>query len=209
MKRYAPVPVPGEVDSPLPFTGRADGPVGVARPQGQDLLPPSPQKVAQLRSQQTTVPETMAILERALSRLERLTGRHPAMEEVARNLGLELEEYLFVLEEVYPVPLLTSVGAPGGSADPQAGGFEMQGGENFDSFLLDTFLIETLAKAISDLPEKEGLVVTLRHYEKLTSHQISDALNLPESTVHQLHSQAMIRMRVQVAETPYQGRYVA
>lgn len=52
-----------------------------------------------------------------------------------------------------------------------------------------------LARAIDRLPERERQVVALYYIEELTMKEIGEVLNVGESRVSQLRSQAMIRLR--------------
>ena len=54
---------------------------------------------------------------------------------------------------------------------------------------------ETLADAISRLPEREKLVVTLYYYEELTLREIGEVLGVTESRVSQLHTKAVLRLK--------------
>ena len=54
---------------------------------------------------------------------------------------------------------------------------------------------EALAEAISRLPEREKLVVTLYYYEELTLREIGEVLGVTESRVSQLHTKAILRLR--------------
>ena len=54
---------------------------------------------------------------------------------------------------------------------------------------------EALADAISRLPEREKLVVTLYYYEELTLREIGEVLGVTESRVSQLHTKAILRLR--------------
>ena len=53
---------------------------------------------------------------------------------------------------------------------------------------------QMLGKAIDRLPERERLLVSLYYYEGLTFREIGKVLNISESRVYQLHSQAMLRL---------------
>jgi RNA polymerase sigma factor for flagellar operon FliA len=55
-----------------------------------------------------------------------------------------------------------------------------------------------LKDAIDDLPEKERLVLSLYYYEELTMKEIGRVMELTESRVCQIHSQATLRLRVVV-----------
>ena len=55
---------------------------------------------------------------------------------------------------------------------------------------------EALGEAISRLPEREKLVVTLYYYEELTLREIGEVLGVTESRVSQLHTKAILRSQV-------------
>jgi RNA polymerase sigma factor for flagellar operon FliA len=58
---------------------------------------------------------------------------------------------------------------------------------------------QRLADAIDELPEKERLVLTLYYYEELTMKEIGLTLGVVESRVSQIHSSAVLRLRVALA----------
>ena len=58
---------------------------------------------------------------------------------------------------------------------------------------------EALAEAISDLPEREKLVVTLYYYEELTLREIGEVLGVTESRVSQLHTKAILRLKAHLS----------
>lgn len=54
---------------------------------------------------------------------------------------------------------------------------------------------ESLTIAISRLPEKEKLVVSLCYFEELNLTEIAEVMNVSVSRISQLHSKAMLRLR--------------
>jgi RNA polymerase sigma factor for flagellar operon FliA len=52
-----------------------------------------------------------------------------------------------------------------------------------------------LVKAISELPEKDRLVLSLYYQESLTLKEIGTVLEVSESRVCQLHARALNRLR--------------
>ena len=52
-----------------------------------------------------------------------------------------------------------------------------------------------IADAITGLPEKERLVVTLYYYEELTMKEIGEVLGYTESRISQLHTKALLRLK--------------
>jgi RNA polymerase sigma factor for flagellar operon FliA len=53
----------------------------------------------------------------------------------------------------------------------------------------------TLARHIEALPEKERLVVSMYYSDEMTMKEIGLALEITESRVSQIHSQAVLRLR--------------
>lgn len=128
--------------------------------------------------------------------LEKRLGRPADEEEAAREMGMGIDDFMEMLGEVNCASMrsledissssggldLLDMVADDSAADPQA---VFGSGE----------LKEALGKAIDSLPEKERLVVTLYYYEELTMKEVGAVLNLTESRVCQLHTQAMLRLK--------------
>jgi RNA polymerase sigma factor for flagellar operon FliA len=60
---------------------------------------------------------------------------------------------------------------------------------------------EALGEAISRLPEREKLVVTLYYYEELTLREIGEVLGVTESRVSQLHTKAILRLKARLSSS--------
>jgi RNA polymerase sigma factor for flagellar operon FliA len=52
-----------------------------------------------------------------------------------------------------------------------------------------------VARAIQQLPEKEKLVISLYYWDELTMKEIGKVLDITESRISQIHSQAIIHLR--------------
>jgi RNA polymerase sigma factor for flagellar operon FliA len=59
-------------------------------------------------------------------------------------------------------------------------------------------LKKALTVAIAALPEKERLVLSLYYFEELTMKEVGKVLNLTESRISQLHTQAVLRLRAKL-----------
>ncbi|MGB9378927.1 MAG: RNA polymerase sigma factor WhiG [Mycobacteriales bacterium] len=57
-----------------------------------------------------------------------------------------------------------------------------------------------LSTAINQLPEREKIVVTLYYYEGLTLAEIGRVLGVTESRICQMHTKAVIQLRVKMAD---------
>jgi RNA polymerase sigma factor for flagellar operon FliA len=57
-----------------------------------------------------------------------------------------------------------------------------------------------LEKAIGELPSRERQVLALYHFEELTMKEVGAVLGIGESRVSQIHTAAVIRLRVRLRE---------
>jgi RNA polymerase sigma factor for flagellar operon FliA len=139
-------------------------------------------------------------LQKAYSEMSGLLGRAPYDDEVAQHLGLTLVEFEELLSEVAPLTVLSldeqdGLGddAPALSetiADPQAA--------NALADIEEGQLKAMLREAISGLPAKERLVVSMYHFEELNFKEIGRVMGVTESRVCQIHSKAIVKLRARV-----------
>ena len=57
---------------------------------------------------------------------------------------------------------------------------------------------KVIAQAISELPEKEKMVIVLYYHEDLTFKEIGEVLEVSESRISQLHTKANLRLRAKL-----------
>jgi len=140
----------------------------------------------------------MRRIEATLTQLEHAFGRAPSEKELADSLGMPLAEYQKILQEARGHQLVYFED------------FVEDGDEDFldrhftddDSdparLFEDQSLRESLAAAIERLPEREKLVMALYYEQELNLREIGEVMEVTESRVCQLHSQAVLRLRAQV-----------
>ena len=97
---------------------------------------------------------------------------------------------------------LWTVSASGGDRIALIDTLEDTHGPEPQSALAETEMREALGEAISRLPEREKLVVTLYYYEELTLREIGEVLGVTESRVSQLHTKAILRLKSRLAGSP-------
>lgn len=128
-------------------------------------------------------------MKQAEEELTALLRRHPSDIELCERLGVEEKSltktrtsmehfHVLSLEEM----LYETVG-------------ELSGGESPENALQENELLDMLAKAVEDLPERDRLVITLYYYEDLTLKEISEVIGVTESRVSQIHSRAVCRIK--------------
>ena len=141
-------------------------------------------------------------VERALERLEARLLRTASDAEVADELGLSVSDLL----ELYAQLRLTSVVALDELVTVGRGGTSLAETLPDDSVpdpgvVLDG--IESrrlLAQAVSQLAERDRVVVTLYYFENLTLAEIGEVLGVTESRVCQLHTRAVLRLRAKLLD---------
>jgi RNA polymerase sigma factor for flagellar operon FliA len=145
-------------------------------------------------------------IERAIAELEARLTRAPTDEEIADKLGITEEEFQDSLLEISrsSIAALDELWAsPGSSGDAVAliDTIEDPQAAEPQSAMDQTELREALGEAISRLPEREKLVVTLYYYEELTLREIGEVLGVTESRVSQLHTKAILRLKARLSSS--------
>jgi RNA polymerase sigma factor for flagellar operon FliA len=130
--------------------------------------------------------------------LEGETGRDADETEVARRLGISLDEYHQVLRDAASCRLLSL----SGSGDEDGEGIDVadEGGMGPAQALEANAMQTALAEAIDGLPEREKLVMSLYYDEELNLKEIGEVLGVTESRVCQIHGQALVRLRARMDE---------
>lgn len=141
-------------------------------------------------------------LEESFSSLQKILGRPPNEEEMSRYLKIPLDKYHKLLDEAKGVTILSSEDLPPDYHEMNANHdfLEEMDHNNPFSFVATNELKLVLKKAIDVLPEKERLILSLYYYEELTMKEIGKVVNLTESRVCQLHTQAILRLRGNLKE---------
>lgn len=135
-------------------------------------------------------------IEAAISAAEQRLHRAPSEEEIAEQLGLTIEEYHAWLVDIRGVNL----GSLEASSSEEDGRnllkYISDDEKQWPSRLLErSELQRLLAGAIEKMPRTERIVISLYYHEELTLREIAKIVNLHESRVSQLKSQAILRLR--------------
>jgi len=146
-------------------------------------------------------------IERAIGALEAKLGRAPTDEEIAAKLEVSQEELDDSLSEISRSSIaaldeLWTVQGSSGDTVALIDTIEDEHGPQPASALDQAEMKEMIADAISRLPEREKLVITLYYYEELTLREIGEVLGVTESRVSQLHTKAILRLKARLAGTP-------
>ncbi len=137
-------------------------------------------------------------LTKAINEVEAATGRDAKDAEVAERMQITLDEYYQILQHASGHRMFS---------------FEdlVTGEEGFSESLIDSIAAppdqvehdkfkEALTKAISTLPDRERLVMSLYYEEELNLRETGEVLGVSESRVCQIHSQALVRLKARMQD---------
>ncbi len=126
-------------------------------------------------------------------RIESKTGREARAQEVAKDMGITLDEYHQILQETNTCRLLNF--AEMGMEDDALSNIMPADTPSPLQGIQDDEFRQHLAQAIAGLPERECLIVSLYYDDELNLKEIGSVLGVSESRVSQLLSQAHLRLR--------------
>lgn len=129
-------------------------------------------------------------IDRAYLTLEMKLSRAPREEEMAEFLEISLENYRQLLKDIN-ISALVSIDENSYYTECLSDKTSLLPDESIEK--KESY--DLLAQVISQLPEREKMVVTLYYYEELTLKEISKVLEVSESRVSQLHTKAISRLR--------------
>lgn len=136
------------------------------------------------------------MITKVITEVENEKGREASASEIAEELGVSIEEYHQMLLDTSTHRVLSfeDLGINDDSIIEHI--------PNHQPLIVDGLQKEDLrrvvAKAISELPQRESLIMSLYYDEELNLREIGLVLGVTESRVSQIHSQAMIRLQTKL-----------
>ncbi|CAQ84700.1 rna polymerase sigma factor for flagellar operon (sigma-f factor (sigma-27) (sigma-28) [Photorhabdus asymbiotica] len=133
-----------------------------------------------------------------IRKLEQDLGRPASEQEVAKELKIDLVEYRQILLDTNNSQLFSYDEwheMHGESCEPV---IEEGHETNPLQQLLESDVRQRVIDAIDSLPEREKMVLTLYYQEELNLKEIGAVLEVGESRISQLHSQAIKRLRARL-----------
>ncbi|MEO8025603.1 MAG: FliA/WhiG family RNA polymerase sigma factor [Bryobacteraceae bacterium] len=135
-------------------------------------------------------------IEIAIAAAEQRLQRMPTEDEIAKQLGISVEEYHEWLVDIRGVNLGSLESASPDDEGRDLLKFISNDEESWPSQLLERAELERLlAEAIDKMPKMEKTVLGLYYHEELTLREIAKIVKLHESRISQLKSQAILRLR--------------
>ncbi|MBF0298857.1 MAG: FliA/WhiG family RNA polymerase sigma factor [Oligoflexia bacterium] len=148
-----------------------------------------------------SVREKAKLIEKAFQKLEREFGRPANDEEMCKELGVNQNEFYDLLDQAKSVSLLNiddSASFSRGDKKLMMGILDNKKYSNPFSTVNFERSKNKIKEGIKALPEKQRLVLSLYYYEDLNLKEIGQVLNVTESRVSQLHTQAVMKLRMKL-----------
>lgn len=139
----------------------------------------------------------------AEEKLRQSLSREPSREEIASLLGWEVPavEQVWANYNLMSVVSLEKMIMPGEGDDSlRLEGVLSSPDLTPEEILTDKEMIERLAKALDQLPERERLVLNLFYYEELAKKEIALLMKVSAARISQLFARAIERLRQTLAE---------
>jgi RNA polymerase sigma factor for flagellar operon FliA len=160
----------------------------------------------ELRSQDwvpRSVREKAKLVERTYAKLESQEGRPATDEEMCKELNVSQDEFHDLLNKARAISLLNiddSASFNRGDKKLMAGILEKDRSANPFNAVNFKDARDRIKEGIKSLPEKQRLVLSLYYYEDLNLKEIGQVLDVTESRVSQLHTQAIMKLKVKLRD---------
>ncbi|MCP4679335.1 MAG: FliA/WhiG family RNA polymerase sigma factor [Deltaproteobacteria bacterium] len=132
-------------------------------------------------------------LTHAIWMLERKLGRRPDEDEIADELGIEIEKYYNLLVQLRHATVLSPTVVERAMDRPR-GYPERVPGNPQDDYLFQE-LKSRLAGAIAQLSDREQRVLSMYYRDELSLREIGERFNVTESRICQVRSEAVHRLK--------------
>lgn len=134
-------------------------------------------------------------MDAATSKLESQLGRSATEDEIAKEIGIDTDEYLLwqgqtKITNIVSLDEFIETSGEKGVNNVKASTYEQP-----EQVVMQSELKQMLMDALDSLTDKERKVILLYYYEELTLKEISQVLEVSESRISQLHTKALQKMK--------------
>ncbi|BDC95824.1 MULTISPECIES: RNA polymerase sigma factor WhiG [Treponema] len=141
-------------------------------------------------------------IEDIISELEAKLSRPATDAEIAKEMNITEEEYQHTVMKISGTSVLSlnDVWYSGDDSDHVSIGDSIESPQslNPDVQVEREEIRKVIIQAINELPEKEKMVIVLYYHEDLTFKEIGQVLDVSESRISQLHSNANVHLRAKL-----------
>ena len=140
-------------------------------------------------------------ISKTISELELQLGREPEEIEIAKAMDISLDEYHAMLTQVSHLGCV-SLNEILDNTQEGRSFLDSLADQRKDSLPTEQIekqqLTAKIAAILDQLSEKEKYVISLYYYEELSQKEIAEVLNISEGRVSQLHSQALVKLKLKM-----------
>ena len=133
-------------------------------------------------------------IERARRSLRSRGGELPSEEQIARRLGVPVEDYRALLRDS-EIRQLLSLDAPAANDNPTPLVEQVSSDTDVEVETAEDELRAMVAGAVQELPEREATAITLYYFHELPLKEVGRHLGVTESRACQLCGQGIKRLR--------------
>ena len=133
-----------------------------------------------------------------MQQIEQAKGRVATGPEVAKVLGLSMDEYDEWLEEIRPATFVCLDAGFNSDHEDAISPYESLADQRQEDPMEGTFkreLSKIIAERIGQLPEMQRKVLALYYYEDMRLREIAEVFGLTESRICQIHAQAILAIK--------------
>lgn len=134
-------------------------------------------------------------IESAIHILQQRHQRPPSEQEIADEMGLNLQNYFELLNDARGAQLIYYEDLHEADGDDFLERFATQDTHGPFDILSSSHFKKALAQAVGILPEREKQLMGMYYEQEMNFKEIGAVLGVSESRVCQLHSQAVARLR--------------
>jgi len=137
-------------------------------------------------------------VQEAIKVLEQKKKRIPTDVEVAKTLGISLDDYQQLLEEIRPATFVCLDAAMSDESDNSPSQYEAFADakqENPLDGVARNEMADILTNHMQELPQMQRQVLALYYFEDMRLREIAEIFGLTESRICQIHSQAILSLR--------------
>jgi RNA polymerase sigma factor for flagellar operon FliA len=147
-----------------------------------------------------SVRQKQKAIDSAMAAVESKKGQEYTDDDIARELGISGDEYLSWLSQTNVSNISSLDDFMEQGSEPKAGAGSFGSRLDPERSVEDEELKGILAEALEVLTEKERTVILLYYYEEMTLKEISQAMNVSESRVSQLHSKSLRKLKAKLGD---------
>ncbi|PIE97883.1 MAG: RNA polymerase sigma factor WhiG [Treponema sp.] len=142
-------------------------------------------------------------VEETISSLEARLGRSATNEEIAKGLGLSIDDYYELLLKISTSSIISLTSVRFSNDDSDSGSIgdtiEAPSSLNPDVIVEKEEIKRIVINSINELPDREKKVLIMYYYEDMTLKEIGKVLNVTESRVSQIHTSANLKLKVKLS----------